>query len=472
MADSFGALGQIEAGGALSIARSTRLGRETDVTRLPYTLRVLLENVLRSEALGHGSPDEVRPSRVGGEDRAPTRFPSAEPRAAPGLHGRSRGRRSGCDARGDEGDRRRPAEDQSAGAGGARHRSLGAGRRVRHEGRAAQECRARVRAQPRALRVLKWGQTAFDNFSVVPPETGIVHQVNLEYLARVVRRATQGGRPFAFPGHAGRDRLAHDDDQRAGRPGLGRRWHRSRGRDARPAGLHAPPSRRRIAAHRRAARGRHRDGPRAHGDADAPRSRCRRQVRRVLRPRAGRAAARGPRDDREHGAGVRSDVRLLPGRRRDDSYLRSPAGARSRSRSWRRTAKAGTLRAIPTQTPEYSQMLELDLGDGRASLGRAARRRIASPCARRSRLPEGALDLRRRTGRLAGQGVAARSASDPASTGAGHRRETDDEDPSRSPSRTGRERRSRHVATSSTWSTARSSSRRSRGARTPRIRPS
>src|SRR4029450_10475325 len=33
---------------------------------------------------------------------------------------------------------------------------------------------------------LRWGQTAFRNFQVVPPETGIVHQVNLEYLARVV----------------------------------------------------------------------------------------------------------------------------------------------------------------------------------------------------------------------------------------------------------------------------------------------
>ena len=33
---------------------------------------------------------------------------------------------------------------------------------------------------------LKWGKSAFDNFSVVPPATGIVHQVNLEYLAKVV----------------------------------------------------------------------------------------------------------------------------------------------------------------------------------------------------------------------------------------------------------------------------------------------
>ena len=33
---------------------------------------------------------------------------------------------------------------------------------------------------------LRWGQDAFDNFAVVPPNTGICHQVNLEYLGRVV----------------------------------------------------------------------------------------------------------------------------------------------------------------------------------------------------------------------------------------------------------------------------------------------
>ena len=41
---------------------------------------------------------------------------------------------------------------------------------------------------------LRWGQNAFANFRVVPPETGIVHQVNLEYLARVVFRADAGRR--------------------------------------------------------------------------------------------------------------------------------------------------------------------------------------------------------------------------------------------------------------------------------------
>ena len=46
---------------------------------------------------------------------------------------------------------------------------------------------------------LKWGQKAFDNFRVVPPDTGIVHQVNLEYLARVVIRDEQGSSPVAYP---------------------------------------------------------------------------------------------------------------------------------------------------------------------------------------------------------------------------------------------------------------------------------
>ena len=47
---------------------------------------------------------------------------------------------------------------------------------------------------------LKWGQEAFDNFRVVPPDTGIVHQVNIEYLARVVcRDPIDGGRAVAYP---------------------------------------------------------------------------------------------------------------------------------------------------------------------------------------------------------------------------------------------------------------------------------
>lgn len=46
---------------------------------------------------------------------------------------------------------------------------------------------------------LRWGQRAFDNFSVVPPGTGICHQVNLEYLARTVWSREEDGITWAFP---------------------------------------------------------------------------------------------------------------------------------------------------------------------------------------------------------------------------------------------------------------------------------
>src|SRR5688500_16333654 len=46
---------------------------------------------------------------------------------------------------------------------------------------------------------LRWGQRAFNNFNVVPPDTGIVHQVNIEYLARVVFSQTIGGKTVAYP---------------------------------------------------------------------------------------------------------------------------------------------------------------------------------------------------------------------------------------------------------------------------------
>src|ERR1700686_1894261 len=46
---------------------------------------------------------------------------------------------------------------------------------------------------------LRWGQTAFKNFKVVPPDTGICHQVNLEYLARVVCAVPSGRNFEAYP---------------------------------------------------------------------------------------------------------------------------------------------------------------------------------------------------------------------------------------------------------------------------------
>src|SRR5258706_276914 len=46
---------------------------------------------------------------------------------------------------------------------------------------------------------LRWGSQSFANFRVVPPATGIVHQVNLEFLARGVWTAPQDGKTVAYP---------------------------------------------------------------------------------------------------------------------------------------------------------------------------------------------------------------------------------------------------------------------------------
>src|ERR1700694_2119195 len=46
---------------------------------------------------------------------------------------------------------------------------------------------------------LRWGQTGFRNLAIVPPDTGIVHQVNLEYLARVIFVHEEGGKRTAYP---------------------------------------------------------------------------------------------------------------------------------------------------------------------------------------------------------------------------------------------------------------------------------
>ena len=166
-------------------------------------------------------------------------------------------------------------------------------------------------------RFLRWGQDSFENFraraarhrhlpsgqSRIPVAGGVDH-----------RRSRQDHR---LSRHAGRHRQPHDDGQRPGRARLGRRRHRGRGGDARPAAVDADPRGRRHAPHRQVARRRDRDRSGADRDPDAAQARRRRQICRVFRPRHRRAGARRPRDDRQHGAGIRRDLRLLPDRRRD-----------------------------------------------------------------------------------------------------------------------------------------------------------
>jgi hypothetical protein len=177
---------------------------------------------------------------------------------------------------------------------------------------------------------LRWGQKALRNFRVVPPGTGIVHQVNLEYLARVVFH-TEGDSPQAYP-----DTLVGTDSHTTMVNGLGVLGWGVGGIEAEAAMLGQPvsmliPQVVGLPAGRRDAGGRHGHGPGADGDGDAARPRGGGQVRGVLRPGPGFAAAGRPCDDRQHGAGVRRHVRHLPGGREDapvPRVHRPGAGAR------------------------------------------------------------------------------------------------------------------------------------------------
>ena len=147
-------------------------------------------------------------------------------------------------------------------------------------------------------RFLKWAQGSFEGFRVVPPGTGICHQVNLEYLSQTVFTAKGSAKidgktvtgDSGLSGHGGRHRFPHHHGQRPRRARLGRRRHRGGSRDARPALFDGPAGGDRRQALGQAQGRRHRDRPRADGDADAAQARRGRQVRRVLRPRPRRPA--------------------------------------------------------------------------------------------------------------------------------------------------------------------------------------
>ena len=188
MQDSFGSHGTLAVGGeSLKIARLAALEkRGYDLSRLPYSLKILLENLLRREDGSVVSADDIEPSRAGTGGRAAHEIaftPGARPAA--GLHRRAGGRRPGRDARRDGGDGRRSRPrstrcSRSSWSSTTRCRSTSSARR----GAAQPTPSWSSSATASATLFLRWGQKAFRNFRVVPPDTGIVHQVNLEYLAR------------------------------------------------------------------------------------------------------------------------------------------------------------------------------------------------------------------------------------------------------------------------------------------------
>ena len=269
--DSLGVRRELKAGDAsydlFSLeAAAAQLG---DIARLPFSLKVLLENLLRFEDGRSVTVDTSKALVAWLEERRSDQEIAYPPgaRADAGLHRRAGGGRSRRDARGDAStsaairDQINPLSpvdlviDHSVQVddfGNPQAFQINVEREYERNGE--------------RYAFLRWGQDAFDNFRVVPPGTGICHQVNLEYLGQVVWTAKDGNRQLAYPRHAGRHRQPHHHGQRPRRARLGRRRHRGRGGDARPADLDADPRGGRLQAHRQAAGRRDRHRPRADRD--------------------------------------------------------------------------------------------------------------------------------------------------------------------------------------------------------------
>src|SRR5215207_892352 len=184
MADAFGARSTLEVGGErYEIFRLEPLQAQYDVERLPYTLKILLENVLRTstpenvEAVAQWAAKE-EPSRE--IAFTPARVIHQDFTGVPAIVDLAAMRHAMHDLGGDAArtNPRLPSElviDHSVQVDAFANRLA-----------IAHNTEREYERNHERYAFLRWGQQAFDNLKVVPPNTGIVHQVNLEYLARVV----------------------------------------------------------------------------------------------------------------------------------------------------------------------------------------------------------------------------------------------------------------------------------------------
>jgi aconitate hydratase A / 2-methylisocitrate dehydratase len=202
MSDSFAAKSTLEVGGkSYHYYRLGALDGQFDLKRLPFSLKILLENLLRHEDGENITTADIE--ALAGWDHAaepsveiaftPARVIMQDFTGVPAVVDLAAMRDAMVKLGGDPGQINplSPAElviDHSV--------------QVDRFGSAdALEKNNEIEFQRNAERYgfLRWGQNAFDNFSVVPPNTGIVHQVNLEYLARTVFGREVDGELIAYP---------------------------------------------------------------------------------------------------------------------------------------------------------------------------------------------------------------------------------------------------------------------------------
>ena len=184
MADAFGARSSLEVGGErYEIFRLEPLQAQYDVERLPYTLKILLENVLRTS-----TPENVESVAQWVANEEPSREIAFTPArvihqdftGVPAIVDLAAMRHAVHDLGGDAA-RTNPQLPSELVIDHSVQVDAFANRLAMQFNTDRDYERNRER-----YALLRWGQQAFDNFKVVPPNTGIVHQVNLEYLGRVV----------------------------------------------------------------------------------------------------------------------------------------------------------------------------------------------------------------------------------------------------------------------------------------------
>ena len=197
--DSFSSKGTLEVGDASY--EIFRLAAVPGVARLPYSLKILAENLLRTEDGLNTTADHVRAIAAWDPDAqpdteiqfTPARVIMQDFTGVPCVVDLATMREAVVELGGDPSriNPLAPAElviDHSV--------------QIDVAGRAdafARNVDLEYQRNRERYQFLRWGQTAFDDFKVVPPGTGIVHQVNIEYLARTVMTREVDGVMCAYP---------------------------------------------------------------------------------------------------------------------------------------------------------------------------------------------------------------------------------------------------------------------------------
>ncbi len=202
MADSFNARSTLDVeGNGYEIYRLDSLSPKFDLTHLPYSLKVLLENLLRHEDGVDITRDDIE-ALAGWDAKAepsveiaftPARVLLQDFTGVPAVVDLA-AMRDAMRALGDDPEKINPMSPAE----------LVIDHSVQVDAFAdsnAVDLNAQLEFSRNKERYafLRWGQNAFSDFKVVPPDTGIVHQVNLEYLARVIFAAEHDGATRAFP---------------------------------------------------------------------------------------------------------------------------------------------------------------------------------------------------------------------------------------------------------------------------------